>query len=350
MEFFESGFLSFSALEKIGQLVKFRPCRRFGHQGLRDSFVIVADSCASLYMESIDEFEVRPSQGIGIHFAEDNFQALLAEFTSYGLTIRQARLYLYLLGKDPIPARSISSGLGLHRVDVYRNLRELTNFGIVQLFVGSPKKYSAIEPKLALLSLLNRSYEKISYLRRLSADLVSRLQSFEKSRKNTGEIHTKVESAENAYSLVVGADRYYDKVRNLIGNLNDEGLIITPKNELRQIFGLGIWKDYVKAKRRGISLRMITKIEKSNMSYAERLAKIVQLRHLDSIDCSLLVADRSIVLLGANHDTQFAPTSKNSLVLRDPKFATCLHSIFQHLWKVAVASSGLTSNVRRIRC
>src|SRR5690349_4506879 len=131
------------------------------------------------------------------------FQKLVAELTLYGLSSSQARLYLFLLGRSPLSAGQISKQLGVHRVDVYRQLRQLGDAGIVELFLDSPKKFAASDPKTALTSLTSRVELKLVSLRELSFGLEERLRIFEANQKLVTPSGSK-SSADSYYKFASG--------------------------------------------------------------------------------------------------------------------------------------------------
>ena len=80
----------------------------------------------------------------------EEYSKLILELSAYGLSLNQAKVYLFLLTNGITSARPIATSLGLHRVEVYRKLRELEELGLVEIYLSSPKRYSATEPKEAL--------------------------------------------------------------------------------------------------------------------------------------------------------------------------------------------------------
>ena len=80
--------------------------------------------------------------------------------------------------------------------------RRLEQIGLVELFLESPKRYSAVEPEVAISALINKFESKVRALQGSAPSLESRLEAYRKiNEKQAG----KAESFElGAYRLVVG--------------------------------------------------------------------------------------------------------------------------------------------------
>jgi sugar-specific transcriptional regulator TrmB len=79
---------------------------------------------------------------------------------SLGLTINQARVYLSLIEhRNSATARDLSRVSGLAVCDIYRVVPELTNLGLLEVMVASPKQFRATPPKDAI-EILCRQREK----------------------------------------------------------------------------------------------------------------------------------------------------------------------------------------------
>ncbi|MDG6957913.1 MAG: hypothetical protein JRN55_04020, partial [Nitrososphaerota archaeon] len=87
---------------------------------------------------------------------------LAAGLLSCGLTLNQARVYVYLVLKGASPVIAISRDLGLHRVEVYRKLKDLDGAGLLETYLDDPKRYAAVEPSVASTLLLRRQEERLS--------------------------------------------------------------------------------------------------------------------------------------------------------------------------------------------
>ncbi len=277
-----------------------------------------------------------------------DFGDLAIKLTYFGLTVNQAKLYLYLLSKhESVPARVISTELGIHRVDAYRTLRELVNLGIAELHLTSPKRYTAVASHEALSSLIERSESKVSFLKNLQRDLDQSLKSF-RALNNASRTQDVSSDSFNdgSYKVVSGREGYYAEIKTIVRNSRFEVLRILSALGLKLTYKLGLDRDYATALRRGASIRIIADVNKDNIKQARRLSKLVELRHLDGINARFTVVDRKTTIFGHKFDDSTTGSSsaasssakrneENYLVLSDPRFAEVSYFFFDHLWKIA---------------
>lgn len=259
------------------------------------------------------------------------FSRLIFELSAYGLTRNQARIYIFLLTTGVTPARRISRLLGLHRVEVYRKLRELEELGLVELHLSSPKRYSATGPKEALSTLLRYQEQRLKTSRERSTGLVKGL---DKLRSETG-LGPKIGESDSSYKLVVGQSRYINELRTRLKSAQHEVLRIVSAGGVIRTFLAGLEKDYANANLRGISIRMITTVTPRNRKYVRKLSKVVQIRHLDGVRLRFTVVDRSIAILAARFDENsmsISAADNSYLVFEDQKLAEAFCFFFEHLW------------------
>jgi sugar-specific transcriptional regulator TrmB len=269
---------------------------------------------------------------------------LARDLVRLGLKGSDASLYLYLLSRGtPTPVHSISKDTGLHRVDLYRRLKDLEQNGLVEMHLETPKKYSAVEPQIAISSLVHKMEAEISSIRKSTSSLESRLELFKKSASKEPLVD---ESERGAYRLVLGRARQIQEIRGLIRSAKLEVLRILSPNTLPRIFMYKLDKDYINAKRRGVPVRMIADINSETLPYAKRVSKILQLRHLDGVNFRATIVDRATVTFSTRFDESdmsINAPGDEYLMSNDKRFAEATCFIFEHLWKNATPVEKLPS-------
>jgi sugar-specific transcriptional regulator TrmB len=80
----------------------------------------------------------------------------LDDLHSMGLTHQEALIYTSLLSLGPSHARTVCGDAHLTREDTYRILRSLEAKGLVQVIVGKPSTFVAIEPRSAIRTFVSR--------------------------------------------------------------------------------------------------------------------------------------------------------------------------------------------------
>lgn len=234
-----------------------------------------------------------------------------------------------------MPAGRISRLLGLHRVEVYRKLRELEELGLVELYLSSPKRYGATEPKEALSTMLRRQEQRLKTFKERSAELIRGLDKLRTKAGVRPKIGESERQSESSYKLVLGQSRYVNELRERIRGAHREVLRIVSAGGVIRTFLAGLDEAYTNAKMRGISIRMITEVTPRNRSYVKKLSKAVQIRHLDGVRLRFTVVDRLIAILAAKFDENSmsinAPDN-SYLVFEDQKLAEAFCFFFEHLW------------------
>ena len=263
----------------------------------------------------------------------------LSDLSRFGLTLNQARIYLFLLGKSSIRASQISKELGLHRVEVYRKLTELMDLGLVDVRIDSPKRYEAIAPDAAIGALLAIEESRMHSLQKFGKELLQSLRTLELARRSVQTNSDSPVYSDSLYKLVTGRERYYHEISKLVRNAKFEVLrILSAGGLIRTFLPEGLYKEYVRAGARGVSMKMITEINSKNRTYAEKLSKVLELRLMENVHLRFTVIDRYHTILSARFDESemsMKSASDNYLLVSDPKFAEIARFFFEHLWTAA---------------
>ena len=242
-----------------------------------------------------------------------------------------------LLLRGPSPVREVARELGLHRVEVYRKLRDLDEAGLLETYLETPKKYAAVEPSAASSLLMRRQQERLSAFGAELEGAFSRLERA-KSAAEPGRRPQARGPGDGTYRFVRGRRRYYQEMAALARRADSEILrIVSPGGVARTVLA-GLDREYGAAKSRGVSVRVICEVDPKNRSYARRLAKAVQLKHLSGARLRFTIVDRSVTILGAKFDetSQSLDSAEDSyIVFDDPGFSEAFRMFFERLWEEA---------------
>lgn len=242
---------------------------------------------------------------------------------------------MYLLLNAGSSTRAISRALGLHRVDVYRRLHELENYGLIESGFGIPRTYSATPPRAALSGLLQKQEEKLSHLRYVANDLIIRLNNMKRSALNKLDGSTILDSS---YRVVVGRSHYYSEIRKLIHDAHSEVLRMSSPRGIERTFSTGLYEECVRATRRGVIVRMLSDVDSHNR-LAKRLSHAVHLRFMQGDHPRFIVVDKQFLAMknsGLDDEPYISDSSENIyFILRNPKVAQAYCYLFNHLWSHA---------------
>jgi HTH-type transcriptional regulator, sugar sensing transcriptional regulator len=88
-----------------------------------------------------------------------------------GLTELEAKTYMVLLQKNQFTATEISKLVGISRTQTYQILENLIQFNLCVQTLGSVKKYSAVDPKIAVQRLSNNLDQKKQQLTSIKTEI-----------------------------------------------------------------------------------------------------------------------------------------------------------------------------------
>ena len=252
---------------------------------------------------------------------------------SCGLTRNQARVYVYLALHGPSPVRAITRDLGLHRVEIYRKLRDLDGAGLLETYLESPKRYAAVDPSVASSLLLRRQEKRVTELREELKGVFSRLD--KAKRAEPGRREGARGDGEGSYSFVRGRRNYYSEMAAMASQAKSEILRIVSPGGVARTMIAGLDKEYLAAKKRGVNVRVICEVNPKNRAYARRLGKSVELKHLSGARLRFTIVDRAVTMLGAKFDetSQSLDSAADSyIVFDDPGLSEAFRLFFERLW------------------
>ncbi len=93
------------------------------------------------------------------------------ELINFGLTSNQSKVFIYLGKYGSKTASEISKALQLPRTETYHLVNSLQNLGLVTAELAHPTKYSAMEMKQAIETLVKQEQQRINNLADKEASL-----------------------------------------------------------------------------------------------------------------------------------------------------------------------------------
>jgi sugar-specific transcriptional regulator TrmB len=256
----------------------------------------------------------------------------ISQLADFGLSALQVRVYVALVRLGPCRASMISAKTRLVRPETYRVLRELCAKGLVQRNLESPSRYTATTPATALRILMEQYERKVKMLKQKAPALVNLISSSSAETTDSAE----------ALSLVTGHESVRLLENEMINKAKEDFAVIVSKFHLIQLFDSGVGRALISAKRRGIRVRVIAEIRDSNMHFANRLARYVDVRTTHDLLFCMDVADKNKVIFGpAFPDTEEEARSVDGLdydiqvSTRNSRFVRAMYTIFERLWEAS---------------
>jgi len=274
---------------------------------------------------------------MAISSIEQNAQTL----SSFGLTVKQAKVYLALVSLGIAPVGEISKLSKVRREEVYRILPKLEKMGLIEKTLTAPVKLKAASVDNAL-SILIREEEESSKNRLI--ELASKKQEFLEHFR-TGSKDGKFGNGEQ-FSIISEKAVGLSKIESLINNARTEIEYCVSREKLLQFlkfFAIPLGR----ASARGAKIRIISTspigqddIPKS-VNQALLSGKSIIVRYLQNLPNHFLITDQKEVLVATAIGGYLADSPL--LWSNNPPQVSVYKRLFEELWNSAIESAALTS-------
>jgi sugar-specific transcriptional regulator TrmB len=289
----------------------------------------------NIWTSLLNNARIRSYLGLSsVSFAQEH-ESLGRALALFGLTGREARIYLELLTLGDASAGELARKLGVHRLDIYYDLKSLQKKEIVEGTLSRPMLYKAtpLGKILETIEQANRDEwrRKAAALSRLKA--ASRKLDRTDNQERNGW-HQRI--ASDRIRIISGRKAISTKWLDLLKAARSEVLIAaTEKGPAQSIF-LGAVDDISRKMRNGVSVKVFTPVTGAR---DQRIRKVgSKVRHLiASTPVGLCIVDRNTAMI----ITQPAGTGKSSmgqetaLLTNSKSIAEMLRTLFFVGWNTS---------------
>jgi sugar-specific transcriptional regulator TrmB len=268
---------------------------------------------------------------------EQNAQAL----SSFGLTVKQAKVYLALVSLGTAPVGEISKFSKVRREEVYRILPKLERMGLIEKTLTTPVKLKATSIDNALSILIKEEEERSkNHLTELSAKKQEFLEHY-----RTGSKDGKLGSGEQ-FSIVSEKAVGLSKMESLIDGAHNEIDFCVSREKLLQFlkfFAISLSR----ASAKGLKIRIIstTPVGQDDIPKAVNQSlisgKSLTIRYLQTLPNHFLITDQNEVLV----DTDIGGYLADNPLLWSSNMphVAAYKRLFEELWSSSVESAALTT-------
>jgi HTH-type transcriptional regulator, sugar sensing transcriptional regulator len=257
---------------------------------------------------------------------------LLRAMGRFGLSSREASLYLLALRRGRATARELTRDAGLDRVLAYRTLDGMRARGLVQVTVERPRRYVAVPPRVVFERNLLERRRALEDDASLARDLGRRLPELAETSPAGG----------SRFEVITGGEAIYPFVREMVRRATrDVATMITPR-ALRESFRARTYEELPRFLRRGGRFRMIVAPDPFALRLVARLRGSgrglgrAEVRALDQPRVRLTVVDgrESVVFLVAEPGASVVP--EVAVWSDTPEFVEAQTSLFEATWAESV--------------
>jgi sugar-specific transcriptional regulator TrmB len=259
----------------------------------------------------------------------DDQAEFVARLIGFGLSEKEAQLYLHLLKYGPKTPSPLAKSLHTYREDVHRTLKNLIDLGMVRPSLDSPTIYTAVDLDTALGSALKKQESELREMevRKRELQELSQQQRFRPSE----EVST--------FKIIKSIKELIAVSIPLIESMKEEWLLAVPAvyTVIGSLFGVNdAAYEFIK---RGGKVRIIVDISYQVIEPVRELIAIgEEVRHIDRHGITFIVFDRKISISAINAEVKRISLNEpvSGLWTDDPTYAQYLASTFEVLWNQTI--------------
>jgi sugar-specific transcriptional regulator TrmB len=152
------------------------------------------------------------------------------ELINFGLTKSQAKVFIYLGKYGSKTASEIAKALQLPRTETYHLVNSLQNIGLVLAELAHPTKYSAMDMKEAVGTLIKQEQERIDNLANKEESISAMWKEIPFFAVETDE------SKSEKMQLLHGTGPIINKIKEMIGSSTDDFRIYGSVSDLLRMY------------------------------------------------------------------------------------------------------------------
>jgi sugar-specific transcriptional regulator TrmB len=273
---------------------------------------------------------------------------LVKKLMLFGLTGNEAKAYLALLQLKQANARAIAKLSNIPRQEIYRVLPQLEELGLVEVVIGKPTKFLAINPEEALSELIEHQQEilskQISQLHKEKSVLENELKKME--GKSAGLIRPEPVH----FVLISGQRLVNEKIQEMLSGAKEEVLWMSPKVEIMRAFIYNRDKLLRQCAQRNVKVRVIAEIDKKNIKEIIKLSKFCEVRHAPNVISLITIVDNNELIIGsAVHvsDSLNGGELRNKLWTNDSSHISVMKDFFEKVWNTSIPADLKMEEIRR---
>ena len=261
----------------------------------------------------------------------DNEAAFITRLIGFGLSEKEAQLYLHLLKYGPKTPSPLAKSLKTYREDVHRTLTSLIEKGMVRSSLYAPTVYSAVDLDTALEAAVKMHESELREMEARKRELqeLSKQQRFSRS----DEVAT--------FKIIKSVKELVASAIPLLESMKEEWLVAVPGLAMvvASLFGINdAAREFIL--REG-KIRIIVNISYPFIDHARELLNIGEdVRHIDQHGVMFVVFDRKSSITAISNPAHVSLSSPMAaLWTDDPMYAQYLASTFEMLWKQSVPAA-----------
>jgi sugar-specific transcriptional regulator TrmB len=251
--------------------------------------------------------------------------ALVPRLIEFGLSEKEAQIYLHLLKYGPKTPSPLSKSLKTYREDVHRTLTSLIEKGMVRPSLDSPTLYAAVDLDTALEAALKKQESELREMEARKREL-QELAKQERFRPSD-EVAT--------FKILKSVKDVLTAAMPILDSVQGEFLAVVPSAAAAIASLFGVNDASAELIKRGGNVKVAIGISYPMVEAVREMMEAgVEVHHSDQEGITFLVFDRKITMSSINAEINRIALTQPLAVLwtDDPVYAQYLTSTFEMVW------------------
>ncbi len=211
------------------------------------------------------------------------------ELINFGLTKSQAKVFIYLGKYGSKTASEIAKALQLPRTETYHLVNSLQNIGLVVAELAHPTKYTALEMKEAISTLVNQEQERID-------NLANKEESLSELWKEIPYFVVETdESKSEKMQLLHGTGPITNKIKEMVSSSSEDFKIYGSISDLLRMYHSDVF-DWIESAPTNLKL-VVSPVNKKSEFLSELDSEKIRAIPSNSENKCFIVNDKKEVLI-----------------------------------------------------
>jgi sugar-specific transcriptional regulator TrmB len=264
-----------------------------------------------------------------------DYEELVGSVARFGLTDREARLYLALLRKGRASARELAHDAGLDRVLGYRMLDALRGRGVVEATAERPRRYAAVPPRALFERSLRERAAMLAQDETLAGELASTLPT----------LIRELDDQAPRFQVLQGTPAIFAYLREMLRRAQEEVCAMVTHRALRGSVEYGLPVELPRLLKGGGRFRLIVESDPRVRALVQRFSGVsrrhplAELRQLSPQPTRLTIVDRAEAMLFLVPEARSGQLEELAVWTDNPAFVLGQLHYFNVVWEGAGSAS-----------
>ncbi len=265
--------------------------------------------------------------------------AIVGYLQDFGLTEKEAVVFVVLSKMSSATASQIANATELNSLQTYRAMKGLVNYGLVEISLERPRRYTPLNIEQAIALLSQEAERKV-------LDLETKTPSLLKEWATLGGLD--LDRKNFTFRIVQGSKNVSRFRLMLYQSAKSEIATIMKSNELAKMVLEGTDDIFEHLRFKNVTIRGLSEVNRYNVDASKKFLEFIKLHHVNRSNLvPFTIIDGQEVLICMSRDGKEG-VSENAIWTNHPDFACILKEYFENLWSVSEDGSFRVREIEKI--